>query len=86
MSATERRTSTISDVQARSPNVALSLSRVGVTGVENEMVRGVVDGQTLHHHRVVAERSGTFEEIRAEPATGTPPTHTSRQARLVATP
>src|SRR5665213_1270674 len=34
MSTTERSTSAMIDVQARSPSVALSLSRVGVTGVE----------------------------------------------------
>jgi len=43
MSTTERSTSTISDVQARSPRVALSLSRVGVTGVE-KVVRLRHDG------------------------------------------
>jgi GTP cyclohydrolase IV len=34
MSTTEHSISIVSDVQARSPSVALSLSRVGVTGVE----------------------------------------------------
>jgi len=43
--------------------------------------------ETIHQHNVVAERSGTFGEIRRELASGTPTLgHTSRRAWLDAVP
>jgi GTP cyclohydrolase I/GTP cyclohydrolase-4 len=46
-----------------------------------------VNLETIHQHNVVAERTGTMREIRAELGTGdTAPLHTSLQAWLAATP
>jgi GTP cyclohydrolase I/GTP cyclohydrolase-4 len=46
-----------------------------------------VNLETIHQHNVVAERTGTMREIRAELRTGdTGPIHTSLQAWLAATP
>jgi GTP cyclohydrolase I/GTP cyclohydrolase-4 len=46
-----------------------------------------VNLETIHQHRVVAERFGTLGEVRQELATGEPsPTHTSRRTWLDATP
>jgi GTP cyclohydrolase I/GTP cyclohydrolase-4 len=46
-----------------------------------------VNLETIHQHNVVAERTGTMREIRAELRTGdTAPLHTSLQAWLAATP
>jgi len=46
-----------------------------------------VNLETIHQHRVVAERFGTLGELRRELETGVPsPTHTSRRAWLDQTP
>ncbi|MBV8954130.1 MAG: GTP cyclohydrolase I FolE2 [Solirubrobacterales bacterium] len=46
-----------------------------------------VNLETIHQHSVVAERFGTFGELRSELGTGEPsPVHTSRRAWLDATP
>jgi GTP cyclohydrolase IV len=46
-----------------------------------------VNLETIHQHNVVAERFGTFGEIRSELASGTPsPEHTSRRKWLDAMP